>query len=105
MAAAKMAAQGTKPVVGKALLMLGGIFLVAQVALLTWHAEQYWNQTGARTAGLLSAVGTMLVHTVNTLAWNPGAALASAAKVLVSCWPLLLLVAGILLLRKNAASR
>ena len=105
MAAAKMVAQGTKPVVGKALLTLGGIFLVAQVALLSWHAEQYWNQTGAKTAGPLSALGTMIVHTVNTLAWNPGAALASAAEVLVSCWPLLLVAAGILLLRKSAAGR
>lgn len=105
MAAAKMAAQRTKPVLGKALLTLGGVFLVTQVALLSWHAEQYWNQAGAKAVDPLSALGMAVVHLVNTLAWNPGAALASAARVLVSCWPLLLVVAGIVLLRKSAASR
>lgn len=106
MAAARMAAQGVKrPVLGKALLTLGGIFLVAQVALFSWHVAQYWDLSGGHAVGGLSAMGMAMVHVVNTLAWNPRAALASSLQVLVSCWPLLLVAAGIALLRGNAARR
>lgn len=102
MDAARVAQGSRRPVLGKALLILGGFFLVGQVALLWWHAAQYWDQTGSQ-AEHLSALGMALVHVVNTLAWNPDAALASVMTVLVSCWPLLLVVAGIALLIKNAA--
>lgn len=103
MAAARIAAQGTgRPVLGKALLTLGGIFLVAQIALFSWHVAQYWDRTGARAVGGFSALGMAAVHLVNTVAWNPGAAVASSLQVLVLCWPLLLVIAGIVLLRKNA---
>ena len=104
MAAARIAAQGTgRPVLGKALLTLGGIFLVAQVALFSWHVAQYWDRAGVQAAGAFSAAGMAAVHVVNTVAWNPGAALAGLVQVLVLCWPLLLVAAGIALLRKSAS--
>lgn len=103
MAAARITARGTtRPALGKALLTLGGVFLVAQVALFSWHLTQYWDRAGAKAVGGLSALGMAAVHAVNTVAWNPGAALASSLQVLVLCWPLLLVAAGIVLLRKNA---
>ncbi len=94
-----------RQVLGKVLLTLGGIFLVAQVALFSWHLEQYWNRSGAEAVGALSTIGTAAVHLVNTVAWNPGAALASATAVLVSCWPLLLVVAGMFLLGRRSGNR
>jgi hypothetical protein len=94
-----------RQVLGKALLTLGGIFLVAQVALLSWHLKQYWNQSGAEAMGAVSAMGTAAVHLVNTVAWNPSAVLASATAVLVSCWPLLLVVAGMFLLGRRSGNR
>lgn len=104
MAAARIAAQGTgRPVVGKALLTLGGILLVAQVALFSWHVAQYWDRAGAPAVGAFSAIGMAAVHLVNTVAWNPAAALAASVQVLVLCWPLLLVAAGIVLLRKSAS--
>ena len=106
MAAARMTAQGPgRPVLGKALLMLGGIFLVAQLALFSWHVAQYWDRTGARAMGGLSAAGMAVVQLVNTVAWNPDAALASSLQLLVLCWPLLLVASGVVLLRRNAAGR
>lgn len=102
MAAARVA-QGTRRLVlGKALLILGGFFLLGQTLYLCMHAVQYWHQTGLR-GDLIASLGMALVHVVNTVAWAPAAALASVVTVLVSCWPLLLIVAGIVLLIKNAA--
>src|SRR5690242_16565078 len=104
MAAASIADPGTgRKRMVKALMLLGGILLVAEVALFSWHVEQYWDRAGAQAVGAFSAVGMAAVHLVNTVAWNPGAALAGSVQVLVLCWPLLLVAAGIVLLRKSAS--
>ena len=104
MVAAKRITGGSGRVaVGKGLLILGGLFLAAQAALVSWNLSQYWNHAGSGLDAL-SSVGLALVHAVNTVAWNPAAALATAISVLVSCWPLLLIVTGIVLLRRPIAN-
>lgn len=104
--------EGAKAKAGRALLWAGSVVLMGEAAFFLMQLSALWQASGAATLGCVAALGTMVQKMVAFLAWHDGLLLATAAKVLVLCCPLLAIAVGMRMLRKaqyaegpNAASR
>jgi len=93
---------GRSNTVGKALLWVGTAALVAQIGLFVIRFYDMLVRAGSEALGWLPALGITLMRTVPDAAWHTGAALPFFARMLVSCWPLLLIIAGIYLVKRSA---
>ena len=91
--------EGAKAKAGRALLWAGSVVLMGEAAFLLMQLSALWQSSGAATLGCVAAAGTMIQRMVAFLAWNDGLLLATAAKVLVLCCPLLAIAVGIGMLR------
>jgi len=97
---------GTKAKAGRALLWAGTLVLLGEVAFLLIQIYALWQSSGATTLGWIAAAGAVLQRLVAFLVWNDGLLLATAAKVLVLCCPLLAIGIGLGLVRsRNLSAR
>jgi len=91
---------GRKQKAGQALLAIGGVALLMQLWTLWAEAGAAWGRGAAESLGWLGALGIAMLQTVDFLAWNPNAILLSATRVLLLCWPVAVMMAGLVLSRK-----
>lgn len=85
---------------GRGLLWAGSLVLMGEAAFLFMQVDAIWQSSGARTLGWLAAAGATVQRMMALLAWNDGLLLATAAKVLVLCCPLLAIAVGMGMLRQ-----
>ena len=91
---------GTKAKTGRGLLWAGSLVLMGEAAFLMMQISTIWQNSGAKTLGWVAAAGATVQHLMALLAWNDGLLLATAAKVLVLCCPLLAIAVGMGMMRK-----
>jgi hypothetical protein len=85
---------------GRVLLAIGGAALFVQLWTLWLEAGSVLSHAAADTVGWVGALGLATLQAVNFLAWNPNGILLSAARVLLLCWPMAVMVAGAALSRR-----
>ena len=89
-----------KATAGRMMLWLGALVLLGEVWMLLMQMSELWQGSGAASLGWMAALGAAAQKAVSLFVWNDGLLLAVAAKVLVLCCPLLVIAAGIGLIRK-----
>jgi len=101
MAAVLEGAGTRKQKAGRVLLAMGGMALFVQLWSLWLEAGSALSDGAAESLGWLGALGLAMVQAVDFLAWNPNGILLSAARVLLLCWPVMVMMAGVALSRKG----
>ena len=91
---------GAKAKTGRGLLWAGSVVLMGEAAFLLMQINAIWQNSGAKTLGWIAAAGATVQRMMALLAWNDGLLLATAAKVLVLCCPLLAIAVGMGMMRK-----
>jgi len=92
---------GRKQTTGRVLLAIGGMALFVQLWTLWLEAGLALGHGAAETLGWLGALGLAMLQVVDFLAWNPNGILLSAARVLLLCWPMAVMLTGAALSRKG----
>jgi len=100
MVAVLEASAARRQVAGRVLLALGGMALLVQLWTLWLEAGSALSHGAAESLGWLGALGLAMLQVVDLLAWNPNGILLSAARVLLLCWPMAVMIAGVVLSRK-----
>ena len=90
-----------KQTAGRVLLAIGGMALFVQLWTLWLEAGSALGHGAAETLGWLGALGLAMLQVVDFLAWNPNGILLSAARVLLLCWPMAVMLAGVVLSRRG----
>ena len=86
---------------GQVLLAIGGVALFVQLWALWLEAGAAWSRGAAESLGWLGALGMAMLQMVDFIAWNPNGILLSVTRVLLLCWPVALMMAGLVLSRKT----
>ncbi len=84
---------------GRVLVWVGSLVFVGESWLLIAQASEFWRGSGAATLGWMAAIGALAQKVLSVLVWNHGLLLATMAKVLVLCCPLVILFAGFVIMR------
>lgn len=90
----------SKANVGRWLFWVGLMVFAAESWFLIMRMAEFWRGSGAATLGWTAALGATAQRAMSLLVWNQGMLLAAMAKVLVLCCPLVVLVAGISMMRQ-----
>jgi hypothetical protein len=85
---------------GHVLLAIGGIALFVQLWALWLEAATAWSRGAAESLGWLGALGMAMLQMVDFIAWNRNGILLSVTRVLLLCWPVVVMMAGVALSRK-----
>src|SRR5258707_5647381 len=99
MAGRRATSQSLKSIAGASFIALG---LVVLLANLDGVAASLSNCAGIlihETVGILPALGLAALHAAQTYVFDHAAFLSSLLQILVSFWPVILILAGALLLR------
>ena len=91
---------GRKQKAGQLLLAVGGIALFLQVWTLWLEAGAALSRGAAGSLGWLGALVMAMLQAADFIAWNPNGILLSVTRLLLLCWPLAVMMAGVLLSRK-----
>ena len=91
-----------KPRAGQLVLAVGGIALFLQVWALWLEAGTALSRGTADSLGWLATLGMAMLQAVDFIAWNPHGILLSVTRLLLLCWPLAVMMAGVLLSRKTS---
>ena len=93
-----------KSTLGAAIFALGLLLLFVN---LDGAADQVGSMLGTRqgASGLLATIGLAGLHAVQAYTFNHEAFLSGLLQILVSFWPLLLVIAGAMLLRNSFQGR
>ena len=86
--------------VGQFLLVTGGAALAVQLWALWLEAGAAWGGGAVGTLGWMGALGMAMLQVVNFVVWNPNGILLSLTRVLLLCWPMAVMVAGIVVARR-----
>jgi len=89
-----------KQKVGQVLLTVGGVALLLQLWVLWLEVGAAWSHGAAGIVGWLGALGMAMLQMVDFVAWNPNGILLSIARVLLLCWPMAVMLAGVALSRR-----
>jgi len=92
-------AMGAKAKTGRAIFWVGTLVFAVESWLLIGQVANFWKGSGAATLGWMAAVGATVQKMLSVLAWNDGLLLATVAKVLVLCCPLLVIAVGFGMMR------
>ena len=93
---AAMEAGGTKRHrAGRVLLAIGGTALFLQLWALWLEAGMAFSRGAAETLGWTGALGIAALQVVDFIAWNPNGILLSLTRVLLLCWPVAVMIAGV----------
>src|SRR4029453_7902062 len=87
---------------GRALLAMGGTALFLELWALWLEAGVRWSPGAAGSLGWVGALGIAMLEMVDFIAWNPNGILLSLTRVLLLCWPVAVMVAGVAVSRKAA---
>jgi hypothetical protein len=86
---------------GGVLLAIGGAALFLQLWALWLEAGAAWSRGAAESLGWMGAVGLAALQIVDFIAWNPNGILLSLTRVLLLCWPVAVMVAGVAVSRQG----
>ena len=92
---------GQRNLIGKGLLWIGTAALLAQTGLFLMHFRDSLVRAGAQALGWIPALGLTLMRTLQDATWHPAGVLLLLARLLVSCWPLMLILIGIALVKRS----
>ena len=95
----KPSAKGLKSITGAALVALGLLMLFANMDGVVSSMDGLASISANETLGALPAVGLAVLHAVQTYSFDRVGFFSSLQQILVSFWPLLLVVIGAILLR------
>jgi hypothetical protein len=85
--------------VGQTFLTIGGVALFLQLWALWLEAGHAWSRAAAESLGWIGALGMAALQMVDFIAWNPNGILLSLTRVLLLCWPVAVMVAGVAISR------
>jgi hypothetical protein len=85
---------------GHVLLAIGGAALLLQLWTLWLEAGAAWSHGAAESFGWMGALGMAVLQIVDAVAWNPNGILLSLTRVLLLCWPVAVMIAGIVISRR-----
>jgi len=91
---------GRKQRAGRILLAIGGAALFLQLWALWLEAGAAWSRGAAESLGWMGALGMAMLQMVDLIAWNPHGILLSLTRVLLLCWPMAVMIAGVAVSRK-----
>lgn len=86
---------------GQALLTVGGVALLLELWVLWLEVGAAWSHGAAGSLGWLGTLGMAMFQMVDFVAWNPNGILLSIARVLLLCWPMAVMLAGVALSRPS----
>ncbi|HSC46144.1 MAG TPA: hypothetical protein VLC94_09945 [Candidatus Acidoferrum sp.] len=93
---------GRKLRAGKVLLAIGGFSFFLQLWALWLETAPALSQGAETSLGWLGTLGMAMVQMVGFIAWNPHGILLSIARVLLLCWPVAVMAAGVVLSRRTS---
>jgi hypothetical protein len=85
---------------GSILLAIGGAALFLQLWALWLEAGAAWSRGAAESLGWMGALGMAMLQVVDFVVWNPNGILLSLTRVLLLCWPVAVMIAGVGISRK-----
>jgi hypothetical protein len=98
---AVMAAWGArKQKAGRLLLVIGAMAFFLQLWALWLEAGVAWGRGAAESLGWMGALGMAMLQVVDFIVWNPNGILLSLTKVLLLCWPVAVMIAGVVVSRR-----
>jgi hypothetical protein len=95
MVALMQAQAARKQRAGRVLLAIGGAALFLQLWALWLEAGAAWSRGAAESLGWMGALGMAALQIVDFIAWNPNGILLSLTRVLLLCWPVAVMIAGV----------
>jgi hypothetical protein len=84
---------------GRMLLAIGGSALFLQLWTLWLEAGEIWSRATAQSLGWVGALGMAALQMMDFIAWNPNGILLSLTRVLLLCWPIAVMIAGVVVSR------
>ena len=100
MVSAMASGAGRKQQAGRALLAIGGAAFFLQIWALWLEAGATFNRGTAETLGWIGALGMATLQMVDFIAFHPNGMLLSLTKLLLLCWPVAVMVAGVVVSRR-----
>jgi hypothetical protein len=101
MVAVVKAGAARKHNVGRVLLAIGGMAFFVELWTIWLEAGSVLGHGTAETLGWVGALGLAMLQAVDFLAWNPNGILLSVSRVLLLCWPVAVMMAGVALSRRT----
>jgi hypothetical protein len=101
MVAAMQGRAARKQRAGRILLAIGGTAMFLQLWALWLEAGAAWSRGASESLGWMGALGMAMLQMVNLIAWNPNGILLSLTKVLLLCWPVAVMIAGVVVSRRT----
>jgi hypothetical protein len=86
---------------GRLLLAIGAAAFFLQLWALGLEAGAAWSRGASESLGWMGALGMAALQVVDFIAWNPNGILLSLTNVLLLCWPVAIMVAGVVISRKR----
>jgi hypothetical protein len=99
MATRNTASRSLKSTAGAFLFALGLVILSANLEGIAACVSGFAGIPAPQAPEILPALGLAALHTAQTLAFDQGRLLSSLLRILVSFWPVILILAGVWLLR------
>jgi hypothetical protein len=100
MVAAMQGRAARKQKAGRVLLAIGGAALFLQLWAWWLEAGAAWGRGAAESLGWMGALGMAMLQMVDFIAWNPNGILLGLTRVLLLCWPMAVMIAGVVVSRK-----
>jgi len=92
---------GRKRIASTILLTIGGLALFLQLGALWLEAAAAWRHSAADCVGWLGALGLAVLQIADFIAWNPNGILLSVTRLLLLCWPVAVMMTGVVLSSKG----
>jgi hypothetical protein len=99
MATRNTASRSLKSTAGAFLLVLGMVILSANLDGIAACMSAFAGISVPQEPGIFPALGLAALHAAQTYAFDHARFLSSLLRILVSFWPVILILAGVLLLR------
>jgi hypothetical protein len=99
MASRNTTSRSLKSTAGAFLLALGLLILSANLDAIAACITGFAGISAPREPGIFTALGLAALHVTQTYAFDQGRFLPSLLRILVSFWPVILILAGVFLLR------
>jgi hypothetical protein len=100
MAARKASLQSLKSIAGAVLLALGLVILFANLDEVAAAANDFAGISAHQGLGVLPAAGLAGLHALQAYTFDPAGFISALLQILVSFWPLVLIFAGVAVLRR-----
>jgi hypothetical protein len=99
MAAQQATSQSLKSIAGASVLALGLVVLFANLDGVAASVSHFAGMSAHEGLGILPALGLAGLHALQAYAFDPAGFISGFLQILVSFWPLMLILIGAMLLR------